>query len=72
LSVIPAIADRLKELHSVNDSDPMMGYRFLVTPRRKRSGTKAILKKAAAKKYKASGSSYKLAQKPGCKTSKSN
>jgi hypothetical protein len=69
LRAMPTIAERLKELESVDDAGLMTGYRFLVTPRRKRSGTKVMFKNAVAKKYKASGSSHKLVPKSVCKTS---
>jgi hypothetical protein len=57
---MPTIAERLKELDSVDDAGLMMGYRFLVTPRRR---TSAIVKKAPAKNYKASAASGKRTHK---------
>jgi len=52
---MPTIAQRLKELERVNDADLMMGYRFLVTPRRKRSAAKRMAKKGSGGKPKAPG-----------------
>lgn len=49
ITAMPTIAERLKELESVDDAGLMMGYRFLVTPRRKRSGAKVMCKKAVKK-----------------------
>jgi hypothetical protein len=60
---MPTISERLKKLDSVDDANLMIGYRFLVTPRRKTADTKPALKKAAAGKHKASDSPRKLASK---------
>jgi hypothetical protein len=53
---MPTIAERLKKLDSVDDTGLMMGYRFLVTPRRKRSGTKPKFKKVDSRTSKAPAS----------------
>lgn len=66
ITAMPTIAERLKELESVDDAGLMMGYRFLVTPRRKRAGTKAASKKPA-RKHKASAALRKPAIKPAHK-----
>ena len=69
--VMPSIAERLKKLDSIDDSNLMMGYRFLVKSRRARRGVrttlKAGLKKVVAKKDKVSVSSHAAACKPASK-----
>jgi hypothetical protein len=66
---MPSIAERLKKLESVDDSGLMMGYRFLINPRRARHRDRTMSKKAVAKKYKASGTLRKIARKPVSKKS---
>jgi hypothetical protein len=65
---MPTIAERLKKLESINDADLMMGYRFLVAPRRKRSGAKRMAKKASCGKRKISDSSQGIVRKSAGKT----
>jgi hypothetical protein len=47
---MPTIEERLKQLASVNDADLMMGYRFLVTRRRRRTAVKRSAAKRLASK----------------------
>jgi len=61
---MPTIEQRLKELDSVDDTGLMMGYHFLMTPRRKRSRARKVARKPAAK-CKVSRPSHKMAPAKG-------
>lgn len=65
---VATISEHLKQLETVDDSQLLTGYRFLVTSRRKGLGTGASFKKMVAakgaKKRKASAGYRKTTAKP--------